>query len=270
MYAEISLLVFAGCGLWIFLLRRFGRSLRSGSQRQKIVWGLVLVSYLGAALVLCDAFLPCFPLSGDPVCHGPRSGKRIALTFDDGPNEPYTSQILDVLKDKDVPATFFLVGQNVERYPETTRRILREGLPVGNHTWDHQPLVCLSPAAVREELEGWEKAMAPVGLPGAKIFRAPHGWKTPIVSFILKEKGYRLIGWSRGVWDSDRPDADVLFHRLTDRPLKDGDILLLHDGAENRPGIDRSQTVAVLPRVIDYYKNLGFRFVTIPDMLKER
>lgn len=224
---------------------------------------ILLILFLGLVIFLCGIFLPCFPLFGTPFCRGDHHQKIIALTFDDGPNEPYTSLILSVLRKQGVHATFFVLGENAVRFPMTVSRIVMEGHVIGNHTMDHAPLALKSRAEILREIEEWEKV---VGMTTDKLFRAPHGWKSPFLSSVLREKGYALIGWTRGVWDSDRPGADVLFDRITRHPEK-GMILLLHDGEDTKIGRDRSQTVAVLPRVIEYYRNLGYRFVTLPEML---
>jgi len=266
-YAEIALLVIVGIWVGGFLSIRLVRALSGG--RAKIGSIVLFVLFVAGVLFLGSVFLPCFSLNDSVICHGPRSEKIIALTFDDGPNEPYTSRVLDLLEARKIPATFFLVGKNVERYPDVVHRMLREGYPVGNHTWDHRPLIWMGPEEIRGEVEKWEEAMASTGLPlpSLKLFRAPHGWKTPFVSRVLHDKGYRLVGWSRGVWDSDQPGTAVLFRRLT-RGIGSGDIILLHDGGEARAGIDRSQTVEVLPEIIDHYQSLGFRFVSLQEVLE--
>jgi peptidoglycan/xylan/chitin deacetylase (PgdA/CDA1 family) len=199
-------------------------------------------------------------------CRASPGEKWVALTFDDGPNEPYTSRILDILKENKVPAAFFLVGKNVSRYPDVVHRIQQEGHLIGNHTYDHSPLILMGPQGIRGEIEGWEKALSQAGVSHAPLFRAPHGWKSPFLNGILKEKGYALIGWSRGVWDTDQPEPDVLYERLIHH-ASSGEIILLHDGMETQIGVDRSRLVEVLPKVIQYYREKGFRFVTLTEMM---
>lgn len=232
----------------------------------KVILRITLFSLAGLGLLLSlFVFVPCFDLSAS-LCRGPRSEKWVALTFDDGPNEPYTSEILEVLKRYRVPATFFLVGKKVEQSPEVVRRILREGFGMGNHSWDHRSFVFMGPREVRREIERWEEIVGEMGSVSLRLFRAPHGWKTPFLAGVLGQKKYRLIGWSRGVWDSDQPGTEILFQRLTRHPTN-GEIILLHDGDGDREGGDRSQTVAVLPRVIEFYQGLGFRFVDLATLL---
>ncbi len=255
----IASLGIVGGGLGVWLLFQARRSLRHA---------IAFLLFCALAYALGYVYIPCFDLSGATLCHGPTGSleKTLALTFDDGPQEPYTPQILDVLKRENVPATFFVLGKYVRKHPETVRRLLQEGHAVGNHGDSHTPLAFQDADFARREIEGWEAAMAPIGLPSVKLFRASHGWKNPWLLSLLREKGYRLIGWSVGVWDSDRPGSDVLWKRLQDLP--GGSIVLLHDGDGDREGEDRSQTVAVLTPLIRHYKALGFRFVTVPELLK--
>ena len=224
----------------------------------------LLAGYLLLALALAWTFLPCFSLSNAVLCRGPSNQKWIALTLDDGPNEPFTSQVLDILKQRQVHATFFLVGREIVRSPKTVERMLREGHAISNHTETHRPLVWRSRSAIQEELTAWEAAIAPLHPTGTKLFRSPHGWKDPWLPGLLKQRDYRWIGWTLGVWDSDRPGVELLNARL--RELPNGSILLLHDGDGDHPDADRSQTVAVLPKLIDDKLSQGFQFVTIPEM----
>ncbi|MDO8461386.1 MAG: polysaccharide deacetylase family protein [Deltaproteobacteria bacterium] len=263
----IFLLGVSGVSITALLSYRLFVSVRRGGFWPRFRDGLIFLLFAALALSLSGLFLPCFPLFGEPFCGGSVLQNKIALTFDDGPNEPFTSQILDILKAYEVPATFFLVGKHVVQYPETVERMVREGHAIGNHTWSHHPLVWKGVVEIEGEIEGAEKAMQPLIPVPSKLFRSPHGWKNPFLVEALDKRGYRLIGWSRGVWDTDRPSKEVLFRRLT-RGIKGGEIILLHDGDGDADQLqaDRSATVAVLPEVIAYYRRLGFQFVTIPDM----
>lgn len=266
-YIQVSFIALAGLLLGAFLLFRMVKALHNRKALAMARDFFFLLLFAGTAFALCYALIPCFNWPLASFCQGDSGNKWVALTFDDGPNEPFTSQILDILDQKQVPAAFFTVGTSVSRAPEVVARMLREGHTVGNHTQTHRGLIAMSPEEIRQELAGWERAMEPIGSPTPKLFRAPHGWKSPFLGTILSETGYRLVGWTRGVWDTDRPGEEVLFHRLTARP-ENGMILLLHDGVEGVPGADRSDLVAVLPRVIDHYRQLGFRFVGLPEMMQ--
>lgn len=231
--------------------------------------GALLVSFISMGLLFSTHLLPCFNFYYSAYCRGPAAPKQIALTFDDGPNEPYTSQILDILKKQHVKATFFIVGLNATRYPQVVKRIQEEGHIIGNHTFSHSPLLFKNKAEIQMEIENWEKVMDDIGIHYSHWFRAPHGWRSPFLPSVLQERGYRLAGWTRGVWDSDKPGIDVLYHRLS-KGVAGGDIILLHDGEDIKTGADRSQTVGVLPQIIGDYKNQGFRFVTLTEMATQR
>ncbi|HMD02267.1 MAG TPA: polysaccharide deacetylase family protein, partial [Candidatus Baltobacteraceae bacterium] len=102
---------------------------------------------------------PSNQIFGQTLVHGPSDRHEVALTFDDGPNAPYTERILDVLRRERVHATFFVVGRAVAAYPRTVRRIVREGHVLGNHSWDHAHLLVETPSAVRAELRRTDDAI---------------------------------------------------------------------------------------------------------------
>lgn len=267
-YIQVSLVAVAGLLLGGFLLFRLLKSLRTRKLGRIFRDSVFFALFAAIAFGLCYALIPCFNWPLASFCQGGPSEKWVTLTFDDGPNEPYTSQILDILDQRGVPAAFFTVGENVARSPEVVARMMRDGYLVGNHTQNHRGLIALGPEEIRGEISAWEGAMAQSGMSPThpKLFRAPHGWKSPFLGKILEEMDYRLIGWTRGVWDTDSTSEDLLFHRLTHRP-ENGMILLLHDGIGGVPDADRRNLVAVLPRVIDHYRQLGFRFVGLPEMM---
>ena len=266
-YLLASLYLLVGGGVFLFLGLRFVKALRSVSRFAKVRECFFLVLALSLTLAICSQFLPCFNLMHRAYCRGPSEEKWIALTFDDGPREPTTSQVLDILKAEGIHATFFLVGENIEKSPQSVLRMAEEGHVIGNHTLDHTPLVFLKPSKILDEIEGCETKM-PVPLSSVKLFRAPRGWKSPFLNSILREKGYRLIGWTRGVWDTDDPDAETLFRRMTEK-ISPGEIILLHDGLNPRKEGETVSLVQVLPRAIERYKSLGYRFVTLPEMLEK-
>jgi len=266
-YLLMALYSVGGIFLLISLLLWVFTTFAKSGLVEKIFKLGVLLAYVGVVLFLCSTMLPCFNLVNPAFCRAATDQPWIALTFDDGPNDPFTSQVLDILEQNHVNATFFVLGKNVLRYPDVVKRMMREGFVVGNHTFDHQPLLFKSKAEVEKEIEDWEQVMKPLGLPNLKLLRAPHGWKPINLGSVLKEKGYRLIGWTRGVWDTDQPGAEVLYQRLT-KNISNGEIILLHDGIDTQVAVDRSQLVTVLPQIIKYYKEKGYRFVTIPEMLE--
>jgi peptidoglycan/xylan/chitin deacetylase (PgdA/CDA1 family) len=183
----------------------------------------------------------------------------VALTFDDGPNEHATPAILDALKARGVRATFFVLGRHAERWPHLVERVVSEGHAIGNHGYFHRKLHFKSPAYVREDLTLGTQAIQGISGYGPRFFRAPHGFRSPWVTSIAHSLGQRTVGWSFGVWDSDRPGADVIVGRIMTR-TKPGSILLLHDGDGYDPLGDRLQTAHAVPLIVDRLLAQGYRF----------
>jgi peptidoglycan/xylan/chitin deacetylase (PgdA/CDA1 family) len=203
------------------------------------------------------------PVFGRALGRLPDGGRQVALTFDDGPNPLATPPILDTLEAENVAATFFLLGRHVERWPELARRIAADGHALGNHGYYHRKLHFRSPSYVREDLELGTRAIAEATGRKPAFFRAPHGYRSPWVSPIAGRLGQRTIGWTLGVWDSDRPGADAIVRRAVDG-CRPGTILLLHDGDGYDPDGDRMQTAEALPRIIRELRGQGYRFVSLP------
>lgn len=221
------------------------------------------------ALFLYSFLVPNFPLTGRIFHHGNRQGDSIALTFDDGPREPYTGQILDILKREKVPATFFVLGENALRFPDTIKRMEAEGHSVANHGMDHNILMFATAAAGLDQLKRAEAAIRGSGVrEPAAIFRAPHGWLSPAAHGAIRSAGYQIAGWTKGVWDTANPGADRIVSRTIDL-LKPGNILLLHDGWAGTSTGERQQTVAAVPAIIEKARDAGLRFVTLNQMLAE-
>lgn len=193
----------------------------------------------------------------------PTQDARLALTFDDGPNPVATPRILDTLRAERVPATFFFLGPHVERWPEIARRVADDGHAIGNHGYFHRRLHLKGPSYVRADLTlGTEAIVGATGLrPG--YFRAPHGFRSPWVTPIARELGQRTIGWTLGVWDSDKPGAGVIARRAV-AATRPGTILLLHDGDGYDPAGDRTQTAEALPVIIRELRHRGYEFVGLP------
>ena len=205
--------------------------------------------------------------SGVVYWHGNTSVPNIALTFDDGPNEPYTSQILDVLKEARVHATFFMVGRNVERYPDAARRIVREGHAIGNHSYAHPDMVLETDGAVRQQILKAEQVIEATTGRRSELFRAPYGFEDPLTLLVSERLGYKIIKWSVSGQDWERPGSSVIVNRVISR-THNGAIILLHDGDKLRHGSDRSQTVSAVSQIIEQLTNRGYRFVSVDELLK--
>jgi len=193
----------------------------------------------------------------------PTDGKRVSLTFDDGPNPDATPRILDALGESNVKATFFVLGAHAERWPELVRRVVSEGHQIGNHGYFHKKLHLKSPFYVRRDISLGKKAIERAGGSTPRFFRAPHGFRSPWVTAIARSFGERTIGWSLGVWDSDRPGVAAIVDRTVEG-AKAGSIILLHDGDGYNANGDRMQTARAVPDIISRLRESGFEFVTLP------
>lgn len=202
-------------------------------------------------------------LFGPALARLPGSDRRVALTFDDGPNPVATPLILDTLRDEGVVATFFLLGRHVERWPALARRVADEGHMIGNHGFKHRQLAFKSRAFVREDLTAGTRAIEATTGRRPTHFRAPHGFRNPWVTPIARSLGQETVGWTLGVWDSARPGADAIA-RWAVSGTRAGTILLLHDGDGYDPDGDRTQTAEALPRIIRELRSAGYSFVGLP------
>jgi peptidoglycan/xylan/chitin deacetylase (PgdA/CDA1 family) len=219
------------------------------------------VSVIGGAVH--GAFHRNSPLFGPALGRIESDRKVVALTFDDGPNPDATPLILDTLRDRGVHATFFVLGSHAERWPELVRRISHEGHQLGNHGYFHRKLQFKSPFYVSRDIRLGIRAIKRAGAPAPRYFRAPHGFRSPWTTPIAHSYGERTVGWSLGVWDSDRPGVDEIVRRTLEG-VSPGSIVLLHDGDGYNPDGDRMQTAAALPHIIDRLKDQGYGFATLP------
>jgi len=227
-----------------------------------MIWSAAVgVSVIGG--VVHGAFHRNSPIFGRALGRIDSDRKVVALTFDDGPNPDATPRILDTLGEKGVRATFFVLGSHAERWPELVRRMSSEGHKLGNHGYFHRKLQFKSPFYVSRDIRLGIRAIRRAGAPAPRYFRAPHGFRSPWTTPIASSYGERTVGWSLGVWDSDRPGVNEIVRR-TIEGVTPGSIVLLHDGDGYNPDGDRMQTAAALPHIIDRLTDQGYEFATLP------
>jgi len=193
---------------------------------------------------------------GKLIASTARNGRFVALTFDDGPNPTWTPQVLDLLKQHDVHATFCLVGENVDRYPGLVRRIAAEGHQLCDHTVDHDLLTDDSDRHVRDEIVGGLAAIRRA-VPKAKVrfYRAPYGaWSAYQIRAAAKA-GMRPLSWSINSRDYLNPGVPAILAAI-ERELQPGGVILMHDAG----GHDRSQSVAALRVLLRELPEKGYRF----------
>ncbi len=194
--------------------------------------------------------------------------KKVALTFDDGPNEPYTSEVLDILRAYDVKVTFFVLGKNVEYYPQTAQRIVQEGHVIANHTYSHKAVTEIVEWPYVELNKTQETVYATVGVKPA-LFRPPFGHKTPWQLAYVHRRGMTTVTWSVSANDPHATSSQVIAQRIVEK-TRPWSIILLHDGNEMHHGADRSATVNALPLIIQQLQAQGYTFVTVPELLSVR
>lgn len=236
-----------------------------------MIWLAVIGVSVGAAgaLFWYACTVPSSQVFGPALVRGPAEGRRVALTFDDGPTSPFTEQILDILRDRKVRATFFVCGKNVERFPEIAQRIHAEGHTLGNHTYSHPFPFFSSQAEIAQEIDRTQEAIQKITGYRPNVFRPPYGIRWFGLYPALRERGIKLIQWSDAGYDwKYRTDAIV---RATLKGLGPGSVVVLHDGHEPLPPgkVDQSNTVNALPAIIDGALKAEYCFVPIQDFLSE-
>ncbi|MFH7027123.1 MAG: polysaccharide deacetylase family protein [Heteroscytonema crispum UTEX LB 1556] len=187
--------------------------------------------------------------------------KVIALTIDDGPWENTTAQMLDILKENDVKATFFWVGTSIQANPELAKRVVAQGHAIGNHTWHHW-YKQMSEATAKSEIDRTAELIYKTTGVKTSLFRPPGGYLNNGLAAYAKSQKYAVIMWSQTSADTDPRAKPQVFVKNVLRDAKPGGIVLMHDG-----GGDRTRTVQALPQIITKLKQQGYRFVTIPELL---
>ncbi|MET9502674.1 polysaccharide deacetylase family protein [Streptomyces sp. NPDC006622] len=187
-----------------------------------------------------------------------REVRCVALTFDAGPSEN-SARLLDILKERQVPATFFLLGANhIERYPRLVRRMADEGHEVASHTWDHKILTKLTPREIHEELERPNREIQRLTGRRPTLMRPPQGRTDSTVHEICRELGLAEVLWTVTAKDYTTEDSALIRRRVLEQTERDG-IILLHD--------IYAGTVPAVPGIIDALKERGYVFVTVPQLL---
>jgi peptidoglycan-N-acetylglucosamine deacetylase len=242
-----------------------------------------LRSFVFLALAVFAAFSmyeyaesPNSQIFGKTLVQGPSDERVVALTFDDGPNPPYTTAILKVLEQEHVHATFFLVGRAVEAYPAVVRREVRDGDAVGNHTWEHAHLIVLNDAQIRESLQRTDAAIVRAAGVHTDLMRPPFGARDWMVLEQARKLGYIPVMWSVPLAnDWEHPSASTIAHRILPN-VTDGSIIVLHDGNRgivcgngHAPSTvcDRRTDIQATRMIVEALKSEGYRFVTIPELL---
>ncbi len=196
------------------------------------VFGCILhVSLLFLQVVVWGSFAIELGYFVNSITHKRTRIKEVALTFDDGPTE-FTPKFLDLLKEHEIKATFFCIGKQIEKYPETFQRIIAEGHTIGNHTFSHSNSTgFLSTLKMMAEIESCDEVMKNVGNIQTNLYRPPFGVTNPSIAKAIKRTHKTSIGWNVRSLDTIIDDEKKIYRRVT-KGLKKGSIILLHDTSE--------------------------------------
>jgi len=195
--------------------------------------------------------------------------RLLALTYDDGPNDPYTWRMMEVLERHGVKATFFLLGRFVQQRPEIARALVAAGHAIGSHTWDHPNLIFASTAEVRRQLQQTQQAILDATGVDVHLFRPPFGGRRPASLRAARALGLQTVMWNVTCQDWKAKSAGEIVTRA-ERQIRGGNVILLHDGEYHRIGVDRSRTVEASDRILSRYTAEGYEFVTIPQMMEKQ
>lgn len=209
---------------------------------------------------------PGSQLYGRTLTHG-SNPRQVALTYDDGPNDPHTLRLLDVLAAYNVKATFFLIGRYVRQRPDIVRAIRQSGHDIGNHTFTHPNLIFASASRVRRELEDCARALHDAVGEYQPLFRPPFGGRLPIALRVARSLGLQPIMWSVTAYDwSAQSSAEIIGHvdrQMNKTKNRQSEIVLLHDGGHLAFGTDRQHTVDATRQLLERWAADGPRCVPV-------
>ena len=244
-----------------------------GAERDRI---MAMIGYVAGALAAGAAtfagmhtMVPWSQLYGENF-NGVKEGlKVLALTYDDGPNDPWTMKLLDVLEKHQVSATFFMVGRYVRERPEIVRAVQQAGHSIGNHSYTHPNLIFASQAKLRQELEDTSAAIEEATGERPFLFRPPFGARRPGTFKTVEELKMYPVMWRVTCFDwAAKSHEQILKHAR--RQIAGGEVVLLHDGGHLRMGEDRSHTVRATDELIAEFKDRGYLFTTVTEMMQMR
>ena len=228
-----------------------------------VLIGLLLLAVGAAYWLLMSPFAPS---ARDYPYRGAAVERVVALTFDDGPNEPYTSQILDILAARGIRATFFHVGQCVERHPEVALRAIDAGHVLGNHSLSHRFGTYLRPRAYEREVERTQRVLARVTGRTPALARTPWLWRQPALLRMLRRSGLHPVAGEFGHALEVFQPSGVRMARRAIAKTRPGSILIFHDGFDGRGG-NRAETVVAVRETVEGLLARGYRFVTVDELL---
>ena len=243
----------------IFIYNRLGNKL----MKPKILLiglALAIAATIGLYLLMNAR---CYQLLGNLVCHGADERKRIALTFDDAPSERTSDAVLAVLAEKNVKATFFMIGENIEHYPQAAHRIAAAGHEMGNHSYSHRRFLLRSPAFIAREIEDTNALIRTAGYRGPIHFRPPYGKKLLGLPWYLARHNITTVMWDSEPARHQAPTAEAITAAVLAQ-AHNGAIILLHPFCAEACRAERE----ALPLIIDGLRAQGYTLITVSELLK--
>ncbi len=238
--------------------------MKSGKTARLLVKIIVLILLLPLVIPFLT---PDFGVAYSGIIYElPTRDKIIALTFDDGPHPVYTPQILDILEQYQVPATFFMIGNRMEEYPEIVKEVSARGHLVANHTHTHpQNLRAESLENIREEIYQCQQSIERLANQDTYLFRPPRGILNPKIIKMLHKEGYTVVLWSISADHHDAPTPELMADRVI-KHAHPGEIVLIHDGRTDL----RWKDVEATRLIIKNLSKQGYRFVTLEELTRKR
>lgn len=230
-----------------------------------IIYFLFFCAYICAGCTTLYSIHNRYDKKGRVYWHGSKNEKKVAFTFDDGPSEN-TPQILDTLKKFNVKATFFVVGKNVEKFPETFKRLVQEGHTIGNHSYSHPYMFIKSASTIRNEIKKTEEIVRKFSDKKMFLLRTPYGVENPWVFQEARKSGYVIVKWSVSGSDWKTKNAEAIVKKVVNN-AQNGSIINLHDGRRLKKKTNCQATINALSMIIANLKEKGYQFVTVPQLL---
>lgn len=235
-----------------------------------------LLLFVGALTAVCAglawtvvyylAYAVRSQILGATIWSGNAPNNSVALTFDDGPS-PDTVKILDVLREENIKATFFLIGKRVEKYPEIARRIVEENHEIGNHSYSHPIFLFCSPRRTKRELRETQEIIESVTGTAPRLARPPCGVRSPAYFAAARELGLKTVQWSDAGFDWKKISAERIARNVLET-AQNNSIVLLHDG-DAAGKSSRLRTVEALPLILRGLKEKGLRVAPFAQMRSE-
>lgn len=233
--------------------------------RNKIVILVIVLLFMMIGIHRGYFWLTKNQIMGELITDVDTDEKVIALTFDDGPNPEITRQILTLLERYNAKATFFVVGEHADKYPEVLQKMSQSGCEIGNHSWSHEKMQLRSMSFLKKEITHTDSVIRAAGYSGDIPFRSPFGSRLFLLPYLLHRENRAHILWSVHLDDWKAISVNEMFEMFEEK-VHPGAIVLLHDGTAESPVV-RQNSVDVLEMILENYSKRGYSFVTVSELL---